>query len=57
MSHKYRCSGCEEETIHTEEYSDSTASIADYCETCGHLNDFVDVEGDYWNDETGVSEM
>lgn len=57
MSNKYRCSGCEEETIHTEEYNDETESIADYCETCGHLNDFVDVEGDYWSDETGVSEM
>lgn len=57
MSHTYRCSGCEEEIIETEDYNDSTHSIADYCEVCGHLNDFVDVETDYWEDETDVSEI
>lgn len=35
---EYVCQICEEESIDSDRYD--CASIAEFCETCGHLSDF-----------------
>lgn len=40
----YECVMCEEERVETERYGDNCKSIAEFCDTCGHLSDFALVD-------------
>jgi len=50
QSGKYRCENCEEEVVKDESYGEDIESFSKYCEECGHLTEFIDVQSDYWNE-------